>query len=90
MALKRRTTLRGRAYWPHIRALFFALIDRRMPWTARLIAVAVVFYAVWPFDLIPDFIPLVGWLDDLIIVPLGLWFAYRLIPDHIIADARKR
>lgn len=90
MAFKRRASLHGRAYWPHIRALFFALLDRRTPWKARLVALAVLFYAVWPFDLIPDFIPWIGWLDDLIIVPLGLWLAYRLIPDHIIADARRR
>ena len=57
MIFKRRALLRGRAYWPHIRALFFALLDRRTPWKARLVALAVVFYAVWPLDLIPDFIP---------------------------------
>jgi uncharacterized membrane protein YkvA (DUF1232 family) len=90
MAFKRRASLRGRVYWPHVRSLFFALLDRRTPWKARLVALAVVFYAIWPFDLIPDFIPWIGWLDDLIIVPLGLWLAYRLIPDHIIADARRR
>jgi uncharacterized membrane protein YkvA (DUF1232 family) len=90
MAFRRRTAPRGRAYWPRIRALFFALLDRRAPWHARLIALAVVAYAVWPFDLIPDFVPGVGWLDDLVIVPAGLWLAYRLLPADVLRDAYRR
>ena len=90
MALRRRTALRGRAYWPRVRTLFFALLDRRTPWKARAVALAVVFYAVWPFDLIPDFIPWIGWLDDLVIVPLGLWLAYRLVPADVLRDAHRR
>ncbi|MGE5539863.1 MAG: YkvA family protein [Gemmatimonas sp.] len=90
MALRRRSAPRGRAHWPHFRTLIHALFDRRAPLHARLIALAVLAYAVWPFDIIPDVIPVAGWIDDLIIVPLGLWLAFRLIPDEVIADARRK
>ncbi|HTI88687.1 MAG TPA: DUF1232 domain-containing protein [Alphaproteobacteria bacterium] len=90
MTFNRRSAPRGRAYWPHFRTLIHALFDRRAPWHARLVALGVLVYAVWPFDLIPDFIPVAGWIDDLIIVPLGLWLAFRLIPDDVIADARAK
>ncbi|MCB1746496.1 MAG: DUF1232 domain-containing protein [Gammaproteobacteria bacterium] len=50
------------------------------PWLARLLVIAVVAYALSPIDLIPDFIPVIGWLDDLVLLPLGLWLAMRLVP----------
>ena len=59
-----------------------------MPWSAKLLAAAVVAYAFSPIDLIPDFIPVLGYLDDLLIVPLGVYFAIRLIPPHVLGAAR--
>ncbi|MDR6834297.1 MULTISPECIES: DUF1232 domain-containing protein [unclassified Sphingopyxis] len=61
-------------------AAWFAARDSRVPMLARFLAVAVAAYALSPIDLIPDFIPVLGWLDDLFIVPLGLWAVRRLIP----------
>ena len=67
-------------------AAWLAARDPRVPGLARLIAIAVAAYALSPIDLIPDFIPLLGWLDDLIIVPLGLWAVRRLIPAPLWAE----
>ena len=67
-------------------AAWLAARDPRVPWPARLLAIAVAAYALSPIDLIPDFIPLLGWLDDLLIVPLGLWVVRRLIPDPLWAE----
>lgn len=61
-------------------AAWLAARDPRVPLLARFLAIAVAAYALSPIDLIPDFIPVLGWLDDLIIVPLGLWVVRRLIP----------
>ncbi len=54
-----------------------------MPWLAKAIAISVVAYALSPIDLIPDFIPVLGLLDDLVILPAGLWLAIRLIPSEL-------
>lgn len=62
---------------------WFAARDPRVPMLARILAIAVAAYALSPIDLIPDFIPVLGWLDDLLIVPLGLWVVRRLIPDPL-------
>ena len=67
-------------------AAWLAARDPRVPWLARLLAIAVAAYALSPIDLIPDFIPVLGWLDDLLIVPLGLWVVRRLIPDALWAE----
>jgi uncharacterized membrane protein YkvA (DUF1232 family) len=69
-------------------ALYIAVRDPCMPWYARALGAAVVAYALSPIDLIPDFIPVIGQIDDLLIVPLGMWLAVRLIPVEVIADAR--
>jgi len=69
-------------------ALYFAARDPRSPWVARLVGGFVVAYALSPLDLIPDFIPVIGLLDDLILLPLGIRFAIRLIPPHVMAEAR--
>jgi uncharacterized membrane protein YkvA (DUF1232 family) len=71
-------------------AIYLASRDPRVPWYAKLLAIAVAGYALSPIDLIPDFIPVVGYLDDLIIVPLGVWFVLRLIPDEVMAEYRVR
>jgi uncharacterized membrane protein YkvA (DUF1232 family) len=69
-------------------ALWLAARDPRTPWYAKAVAAAVAAYALSPIDLIPDFIPVVGYLDDLIIVPLGILLAVRLIPPDVMGDLR--
>ncbi len=71
-------------------ALTLAARDPRCPWYARVLAAAVVAYALSPIDLIPDFIPVLGLLDDLIIVPAGVLLVRRLIPGDVFEDARRR
>jgi uncharacterized membrane protein YkvA (DUF1232 family) len=71
-------------------ALFLAYRDRRTPWYARVFAACVVAYAFSPLDLIPDFIPVLGYLDDLILVPLGIALALKMIPPQVMADSRVR
>ena len=71
-------------------ALFLAYRDRRTPWGARLFAACVVAYAFSPLDLIPDFIPVLGYLDDLILLPLGVALALKMIPPAVMADSRAR
>jgi uncharacterized membrane protein YkvA (DUF1232 family) len=69
-------------------ALWLAGRDRRVPWYAKAVAAAVAAYALSPIDLIPDFIPVLGYLDDLLIVPLGIVLAVWLIPPGVMADLR--
>lgn len=71
-------------------ALWLAARDPRVPWYAKVLASVVAAYALSPIDLIPDFIPILGYLDDLLIVPLGILIAVKLIPDDIMADLRMR
>jgi uncharacterized membrane protein YkvA (DUF1232 family) len=70
-------------------ALYLAVRDPRVPWYAKALAAAVVAYALSPIDLIPDFIPVLGYLDDLLLVPLGLALALRLIPAPVLAECRR-
>ena len=72
-----------------VHALYLASRDPRVPWYAKALAVAVAGYALSPIDLIPDFIPVVGYLDDVIIVPLGIMLVVRLIPPDIMAEHRE-
>jgi uncharacterized membrane protein YkvA (DUF1232 family) len=69
-------------------AIYLASRDPRVPWYAKFLAIAVAGYALSPIDLIPDFIPVVGYLDDLIIVPLGIWLVVWLIPEEIMVEYR--
>lgn len=71
-------------------ALYLACRDPRVPWYAKLLAAGVAAYLFSPIDLIPDFIPVIGYLDDLIIVPLGIGLALRLIPPQVMIDCRAR
>ncbi len=71
-------------------AMYLALRDPRVPWYARLVAACVVGYAFSPIDLIPDFVPVLGYLDDLIIVPLGIALALKMIPADVMAECRAR
>ena len=69
-------------------AVWLAARDPRTPWYAKAVAIAVAAYAFSPIDLIPDFVPVLGYLDDLILVPAGLWLALKLIPDEVLAEHR--
>lgn len=69
-------------------ALWLAARDRRTPWAARLMAAAIAAYALSPIDLIPDVVPVLGLLDDIIIVPLGIMLVLRLIPPPLMAEFR--
>lgn len=69
-------------------ALWLAARDRRVPWYAKAVAGGVAAYALSPIDLIPDFIPVLGYLDDLLIVPFGIMLAVRLIPSDVMAELR--
>lgn len=69
-------------------ALWLAARDRRVPWYAKAVAGAVAAYALSPIDLIPDFVPVIGYLDDLLIVPLGILLAVKLIPEPVMAELR--
>lgn len=81
---------RARRLKAELHALVLAYRDPRVPWYARVFAAGVVAYAISPIDLIPDFIPVLGYLDDLILVPLGIVLALRMIPAEVMADCRER
>lgn len=66
--------------------LYFAYQDRRTPWYAKIFAVCIVAYAFSPIDLIPDFIPVLGYLDDVILIPLGIAFVLKMIPASVIRE----
>jgi uncharacterized membrane protein YkvA (DUF1232 family) len=82
---ERALTLKRDAY-----ALYIAGRDPRVPWYAKVFMSLVLAYAFSPIDLIPDFIPVLGYLDDLIIVPLGIALALRMIPAQVMLDARQK
>ena len=69
-------------------AIYLAAKDPRTPWYAKALIFFVVAHTFSPIDLIPDFIPILGYLDDLIIIPSGLWLAVKLIPAEVLEDAR--
>jgi uncharacterized membrane protein YkvA (DUF1232 family) len=69
-------------------AIALAMRDPRVPWYAKALGACVVAYALSPIDLIPDFIPVLGYLDDLVLVPLGLFLLLRLIPAPVMAEHR--
>lgn len=71
-------------------ALYLAYGDPRVPWYAKLFAALVVGYAFSPIDLIPDAIPVLGYLDDLIVVPLGVALAVRMIPEDVLFESRQK
>lgn len=70
--------------------VWYAARDPRLPWHVRVLALAIAAYALSPIDLIPDFIPVLGYLDDLLLIPLGIALVVRLTPAPILADARAR
>src|ERR1700747_376231 len=70
--------------------LYFAYKDERVPWYAKLITACIVAYAFSPIDLIPDFIPILGYLDEVILLPLGIMFALKLIPKEVIVNCEEK
>jgi uncharacterized membrane protein YkvA (DUF1232 family) len=83
-------TLRERVHALRIdaHAVWLSARDPRVPWYAKVIGLIVTGYALSPIDLIPDFIPVLGLLDDLILIPAGIWLVLRLIPDEVFAEHR--
>ena len=69
-------------------ALRLAAADRRVPWYAKALGIAVVAYALSPIDLIPDFVPVLGYLDDVVLIPLGVLLVVRLVPPEVMAEHR--
>lgn len=72
----------------HLMTLWFSRKHPETPLVAKVSAIVVVAYALSPIDLIPDFIPIIGYLDDMIIVPIGVYITLRLVPEHVLADSR--
>jgi len=70
--------------------LWFASRHSQMPWLPKVIAVVAVAYAFSPIDLIPDFIPILGFVDDAIILPILIWLALRFTPEQVIFDAEQQ
>jgi len=73
-----------------VMTFWFACRDPRTPWYARVLAMLIVAYALSPIDLIPDFIPVLGYLDELILLPVGIYLVLKLVPAEALADARAR
>ena len=71
-------------------ALYLAARDPRTPWYAKAVVACVVAYALSPIDLIPDFIPVLGYVDDLLLLPLGIYLALKIIPQQVLAESRQR
>ena len=71
-----------------VHAIYCAASDPRVPWYAKALAICVAGYALSPIDLIPDFVPILGYMDDVIIVPLGILIVVKLIPPEIMAEHR--
>jgi uncharacterized membrane protein YkvA (DUF1232 family) len=69
-------------------ALYLAARDPRVPWYTKVLALAIVGYALSPLDLIPDFVPIIGYLDDLVLIPLGIALVLRLTPSGVLAECR--
>ena len=70
--------------------LYLACRHPRVPWYAKLLAFLVVGYALSPIDLLPDFIPVLGYLDDLVLIPLGFMLVIRMIPEDVLAECRQQ
>ena len=89
MAMSSRLKEWARALKQDVHALYLASRDPRTPWYAKALAIAVAAYALSPIDLIPDFIPVLGYLDDVLLVPLGILLVVWLIPPGIMAEHRE-
>jgi uncharacterized membrane protein YkvA (DUF1232 family) len=89
-AAHRRWRERARRLRREVYALYLACRDPRVPWYAKALAGTMVAYALGPIDLIPDFVPVLGYLDELIVIPLGVLLVRRLVSDDVLADCRAR
>ena len=81
---------KARALKREVYALYFAARDPRVPWYAKLLAAGLVGYAFSPIDLIPDFIPVLGYLDELVLLPLGVLAVRAMIPATVLAECREK
>ena len=79
----------ARALKREVLAVYLAAKDPRTPWYAKGLILLIVAYALSPIDLIPDFIPVLGYLDDLILIPAGIWLAIRMVPPEVLVEARE-
>ena len=73
-----------------LHALYFAFKNPRVPWYAKILAGIIVAYALSPIDLVPDFIPVLGYIDDLVLIPAGIYLTLKLIPGEVLEDCRQR
>ena len=80
----------AKSFKREVRVYQLVLTDPRTPWLPRVILGIAITYLLSPIDLIPDFIPVLGQLDDLILIPALVWLALKTIPDEIITDCRDR
>jgi uncharacterized membrane protein YkvA (DUF1232 family) len=90
MTFMERWKQRARHLKREVYALYLACKDPRVPWYARVLALCVVGYAFSPIDLIPDFIPVLGHVDDLILIPLGVAAVIKLIPPPVLSESRDK
>jgi len=90
MAIRQSWRLRAKELKRETYALCLAFRDPRVPWYARLFVAAVVAYAFSPIDLIPDFIPVLGYVDDLLLVPVGIALALKMVPEAVMDECRHK
>lgn len=89
-SLKVRVQAWAKHYKREITAIMYALKHEKTPWYAKVLAVIVVGYALSPIDFIPDFIPVIGYLDDLLLLPLGIALTIKLIPKDVFEQCREQ
>jgi len=90
LGLKQRLRQRAKELKAEVFVLYFAYKDPRVAWYAKVFIIIVVGYAFSPIDLIPDFIPILGYLDDLVLIPLGVALAIKMIPVPVMEEAREK
>jgi uncharacterized membrane protein YkvA (DUF1232 family) len=90
MPLHEKLKERARQLKAETYTLYLAARDPRTPWYVKFLVGGIVAYAYSPIDLIPDFVPVLGYLDDLILIPLGMALVIRLVPDPVLAECRTR
>jgi len=90
MSLLQKIKHKASALKADIYALYFSTSDPRTPWHAKLLVAIIVAYAISPIDLIPDFIPIIGFLDDIILLPLSIMLAIKLVPETVLIECRKK